>query len=194
MMLLVVMLTLCVASLSGGLAMLAHTEQRIANAHLRAAQVAYASEAAVRLAVDTVAQAPAFPRWPASGMVGSLAGGARAMAVAPGELVDLDARTMDLNQAALRDWPRGADTPQWRLMGWGRLPGLSTGAAELAPRVAVWVADDIRDADGAAGEDANGALMLRAEAYGAGGAMRALLVHITRDTAGVRVLSWRAVP
>lgn len=192
MMLLVTTLALGVASLCGGLAVLAHTERVIANAHLRAVQTAYAAEAAGRLAVATVSLAPESSRWPLLGDVGGLTADSRSMAIGPGEIVDLDARTSELNQAAARDWPLGADTPQWRLMGWGRLP-VGPGAAPPAPRVAMWVADDVMDRDGAAGDDANGVIMIRAEAFAAGGAARAVVAHIRRAAGRVRVLSWRPV-
>ena len=193
MMLLVTTLTLGVASLCGGLAVLAHTERVIATAHLRAVQTAYAAEAAGRLAVATVSLAPESSHWPASGDVGGLAGGSRSMAIGPGEIVDLDARTLELNQAASRDWPLGADTPQWRLMGWGRLPVAPAGPSSTAPRVAMWVADDVMDRDGAAGEDENGVIMIRAEAFAVGGAARAVVAHVRREADRVRVLSWRPV-
>ena len=128
---------------------------------------------------------------PASGDVGGLTAGSRAMAVGPGEIVDLDALTLELNQAAARDWSLGADTPRWRLMGWGRLPIAPADAAPAAPRVAMWVADDVMDRDGAAGEDANGVIMIRAEAFAAGGAARAVTAHLKREAGRVRVLSWR---
>jgi hypothetical protein len=188
---LVLTLTLCVASLGGGLALLGQTERLIASAHLRAIQTSYAADAAARLAVSAVSGAPASVRWPSTGDVPSLTGGARAMAVAPGEVVDLDARTAELNQAAARDWPLGANTPRWRLMGWGRLPTLPAEAAQTAPRVAVWIADDILDRDQVPGDDGNGVMMIRAEAFGPGGAARSLVVHVRREPGQVRVLSWR---
>jgi hypothetical protein len=163
----------------------------IAGAHVRAVRTAYAADAAAQLGVDAVSQAPEFARWPASGSVGALDGGARLMAIAPAEVVDLNARTAELNQAAARDWPLGANTPQWRLMGWGRFPGLSPEAAVSAPRVAIWIADDVMDRDEAAGDDENGVLMIRAEAFGAGGAARGVVAHVIREGGRVRVLSWR---
>lgn len=190
MMLLVTTLALGVASLCGGLAVLAHTERVIAHTHLRAVQTAYAADAAGRLAVAAVALAPESARWPSSGDVGGLTAGSRSMAVGPGELVDLDARTLELNQAAARDWPLGADTPRWRLMGWGRLPIAPAGAAPAA-RVAMWVADDVMDRDGAADDDANGVIMIRGEAFAAGGAAHAVIAHVRRESGRVRVLSWR---
>lgn len=189
----VLTLTLGVASLCGGLALLAHTERVIASAHLRATQTAYAADHGLRLAVAAVSLAPEWSRWPASGRVTGLTDGALVMAIAPSEVVDLAARTTALNHIAARDWPLGADTPRWRLMGWGRLPTLPADAAVSMPRVAVWVADDVMDRDGVVDNDANGVLMIRAEAFGVGGAARAVLAHIRREAGVARVLSWRTM-
>ncbi len=191
---LVLLLTLGVASLSGGLALLGHTERAIASTHVRAVQTAYAAEAALHLAVETIARLPSSRRWPSEGNIAALASSAHMMAVGPGETVDLDARTEDLNREALRRWPLGAGPPRWRLMGWGRLPGPAAGALpddSFVFRVAVWVADDVMDADGIAAEDDNGLVMIRAEAFGLGGAARAVVAHVRRVEDGVRIVSWR---
>lgn len=185
MVIVVLVLTLSVASLSGGLSLLGNTERRIANAHLRALQTAYAADAGARLAIDAVARQPDSALWPSVGTVPSLTSGSRIMAIAAGETVDLDARTTELNGDAGSRWPLGTDTPRWRLAAWGVLPGLPAST----PRVAVWVADDVMDRDGRAGEDANGMLMIRVEAFGQGGAARALVVHVKREAGLVRTFS-----
>ena len=187
MVLLVLMLTAFVASLGGGLAMLGHTERRIATAHVRTVQTGYAAGAAAHLGVAMVSQALDSTRWPSAGMVPSLGSVSRVMAIPAGDPVDLDARTAELNRDASRRWPLGADTPRWRLAGWGRLPQWPPSS----PRVTVWVADDVMDADGVPGEDSNGVLMIRAEAFGPRSAARAVVAHVRREPGGVRMLSWR---
>ena len=108
------------------------------------------------------------------------------MAIGPGETIDLDARTAELNADAARQWPLGPDTPRWRLVGWGRLPSM------LSPRrVAVWIADDVMDGDGLSGEDRNGMLMIHVEAFGPRGASRVVSAHVKRDVASVQTVSWR---
>jgi hypothetical protein len=187
MVMIVLVLTLCVASLSGGLALLGHTELRIASAHMRAVQTAYAADAAAHLAIDAVSRLPDWALWPSAGTVPSLGSGARIMAIAAGEVVDLDARTVELNRDAARRWPLGMDTPRWRLVGWGRLPELPVSSL----RVAVWVADDVMDADGIPSADLNGMLMIRGEAFGQGGAARAVVAHVKREAGRVTTVSWR---
>jgi hypothetical protein len=186
MVMLMLLLTACVASLGGGLAVVAHTESRIASAHLRSVQTAYAAEAAARLAIDAVRQSPSSAYWPSDGTVPILSGGARLMAIAPGETVDLDRRTAELNADATRQWPMGADTPRWRLAGWGLMPGMPA-----YRRVAVWIADDVIDGDGNPGEDWNGMLMIHAEAFGLWGAAHVVTAHLKREIGGVRTISWR---
>lgn len=187
MLILVLMLTACVASLGGGLALLANTERRIASTHLRSVQIHYAAEAAAQLAIDAISDNPHSSHWPSAGPVPTLGGGSRVMAIEAGGTVDLDARTAELNRDASRRWALGPDTPRWRLAGWGELPGLPRSPR----RVAVWLADDVMDADGVPGEDRNGMLVIHAEAYGPMGAARAVTAHVRRQDGQVRTVSWR---
>lgn len=187
MVMLVLLLTACVASLGGGLALLGHTERRIATAHLRSVQTQYAADAGTYLAIDAISGDPESTLWPSAGTLPALAGGARVMAIGAGETVDLDGRTAELNRDAARRWPLGPDTPRWRLAGWGRLPNMPTSAR----RVAVWIADDVMDADALPGEDRNGMLMIRVEAFGPGGAGHVVAAHVRREAGRVQIVSWR---
>ena len=187
MVMMVLLLTVCVASLSGGLALLGRTEHRIAAAHLKAAQASYAANAAVRLGIDAVARLPQSAQWPSTGTVPALGAAAPVMAIAPGETVDLDARTAELDRDAARRWPLGPDTPRWRLVAWGRLPAFPASPM----RIAIWMADDVMDRDGIPGTDLNGMLMIRGEAFGPGGAARAVVAHVQREAGLVRTVSWR---
>lgn len=187
MVMLVLLLTAFVASLAGGLAAVGHTERRVAAAHLRGVQTSYAADAAARLAIDAIALNPSWSFWPSDGAIATLPGGARIMAIAAGETVDLDARTVELNQDATRLWPLGPDTPYWRLVGWGLLPNLPGSPR----RVAVWIADDVMDADGIPAEDRNGMLMIHVEAFGPRGAAHVATAHVRREAGTVRTVSWR---
>ena len=187
MVMMVLLLTVCVASLSGGLALLGHTERRIATSHLKTVQTAYAANAAVRLAIHAVSQSPLSNLWPTTGTVAALASAAPVMAIAPGETVDLAARTVELDSDASRRWPLGPDTPRWRLVAWGRLPELPASSM----RIAIWIADDVMDGDGIPGTDLNGMLMIRGEAFGQGGAARAVVAHVRREGGLVSTVSWR---
>jgi hypothetical protein len=186
MVMLVLLLTACVASVGGALAVVGTTEGRIASAHLRGIQTAYVAEAAARIALDGISRAPSSSYWPSDGFLPIFSGGARRMSIAPAETVDLDARTAELNAEAARQWPLGADTPRWRLAGWGALPGVPP-----FRRAAVWVADDVMDGDGNPGEDRNGMLMIHIEAFGPVGASRRVTAHVQREAGSVRTVSWR---
>lgn len=188
MVILVVLVTLCVASLGGGLALLSQTEAAIAGAQARTVQTGYAADAAARLAMAAIGTAPVSPAWPRVGALPGLTSAAPMMAIGPGAVMDVEARTDELNREAARRWPAGPDTPVWRLMGWGRLP---IAGEQPVPHVAVWVADDVWDADADPGTDHNGVLMVRAEAVGVAGASRAVLLRIVRSASGVNLVSWR---
>jgi hypothetical protein len=92
-----------------------------------------------------------------------------------------------------------ADAPQWRLYGHAPISDLSdsanllSGAAEPPPiYVIVWVADDGADGDGDPETDANGRILVHAEAYGPAGARRAAEASIERLADGVvRAGAWR---
>ena len=66
--------------------------------------------------------------------------------------------------------------------------------------VAVWIADDPAETDGDPARDGTdasnpgaGILQLRSQAFGPGGAHRALEVTIARAGVGLRVISWRLI-
>jgi hypothetical protein len=109
-----------------------------------------------------------------------------------GQTVDLKGVT-DALQAQIDNqngW--GANDPQWRLYGFGRLDDLLPGRAIMSRMyVAVWVADDVSETDGNPGADTNGILTLHAEAFGPSGTRRRVETVIARTpSSAVRVLSW----
>lgn len=187
MMMLVLLLTACVGSLGAGLAMVGHTERRIAATHLRGVQTSYTADAAVRLAIEAISQDASSSMWPGSGSVPGLGGGSLVMAIASGEAIDLVSRTAELDADAAQKWPVGANVPEWRLAGWGSVTGLPVSSR----RVAVWVADDVMETDGLPAEDGNGMLMIHVEAYGPRGAAHRVTVHVQREAGTVRTVSWR---
>jgi len=137
MVLIVLVLTVCVASLCGGLALLGHTERRIAHAHLRAVQTAYAASAAANLAIDAVARQPLSTLWPSAGTVSALGPSAPVMAIWPGETIDLVARTVEWTPKPLAagrsgpihlagGWSPGAGCPSYQPRPCASLSGLPT--------------------------------------------------------------------
>jgi len=97
------------------------------------------------------------------------------------------------------DRPWGSNNPRWRLYARGWLTALAPGTGSPF-YIAAWVSDDPAETDGdpardgiAGGNPGAGVLQLRAEAFGPGGAHRAVEATIGRAAVGVRVISWRLV-
>jgi hypothetical protein len=112
---------------------------------------------------------------------------------------------MDANS---RERPWGPNNARWRLYTYGPLGRIVQFARPADCYVVVWVADDSREGDGdatrdaAANEPGHGVLRVRAQAYGAGGARRAVEAEILRlclpgppeaCRARIRVQSWQEV-
>jgi hypothetical protein len=139
-------------------------------------------------------------------------------AIPGGGSVDLTAATNLLNcgratsctdadmDANSRDRPWGANNARWRLYAYGPLRQIVQFARPADCYLAVWLADDFREADGDPEADAgkdepgHGVLRVRAEAYGPAGSRRAVEAEVIRlcpsATVGnceprIRVQSWR---
>ncbi|HSK10445.1 MAG TPA: pilus assembly PilX N-terminal domain-containing protein [Vicinamibacterales bacterium] len=88
--------------------------------------------------------------------------------------------------AVSEDRPWGADNPRWRLFAWGPFSSLDPGRGVPAYLV-VMVADDPLDGDNDPSRDApapsagTGVVLLRAAAYGASGASRAIEATVARS-------------
>jgi len=192
--LLAVLLT-SVLLLAYGLAtsFMAKTELEIASADRSGREAAYAADGALQAAVAELA----------GGWDGVLDGSRTSVfqdaTLSPvidgtGRRMDLGARTAVL-QAASDSAPTGTDRVQWRLFAWGPASMLVSPPASVGPfYLAVWFADDSGDGDGVPSADANGIVIVHAEAYGAGGLLRAVECVVSRTpTTGSRpmLLSWR---
>jgi len=192
--LLAVLLT-SVLLLAYGLAtsFMAKTELEIASADRSGREAAYAADGALQAAVAELA----------GGWDGVLDGSRTSVfqdaTLSPaidgtGRRMDLGARTVVL-QAASDSAPTGTDRVQWRLFAWGPASMLLSPPASVGPfYLAVWFADDSGDGDGVPSADANGIVIVHAEAYGAGGLLRAVECVVSRTpTTGSRpmLLSWR---
>ena len=138
----------------------------------------------------------------------------------PGGTVDLGVATNQLNcgrsascsdaemDANSKDRPWGPNNARWRLYAYGRMGNIVQLARPADCYLLVWVADDGREedadplSDAVEGEPGHGILRLRAEAYGATGARRAVEAEVARQCLpgppdgqacrpGIRVQSWR---
>lgn len=120
-----------------------------------------------------------------------------------GRATACSASQMDANS---KERPWGANNARWRLYAYGPMGNIVQVARPAECYLAVWVADDSREADGDPHSDAleaepgHGVLRLRAEAYGPAGARRALEAEVVRICASgtvgtceprIRVQAWQ---
>ena len=110
-----------------------------------------------------------------------------------------DSLTVAVQRAANGGKNWGANTPQWRLYGWGPVAAwLPPGETRAPFYAAVWVADDAADGDGDPAADANGTIAVYAAAMGPGGGRRAVRAVLARPVdplgkprvRGVRIVAW----
>jgi hypothetical protein len=92
------------------------------------------------------------------------------------------AKTADCTVAEMNAWtterPWTTNNPRWRLIGYSPIADIiETGTVLSQMYVAVWIADDQAETDNDPTTDANGVLLMRAQALGPGGA--ASVVEIT---------------
>lgn len=173
MILLVVILTAMATALSGGLALSTLTERQIAGAHRRSAQMGLAAEAAAERVVHALDAIDDWRDVPGTVHLGDTEGSPA-----------VRARTEALNRSLAARYPMGPDTPRWRVADVSR---------DGAITIIVWVCDDAADRDGRPEEDSNGRVVLRSEAWTDRGATRSVEVHVVRNGAVTRRLSWREV-
>ena len=201
-MVLALLIALLLSVLGAGLLTLTSTETMIAASYRHAQEASYAAEAALERAFADLA---AIIDWsivvapPPANVVSSLNDGATSVRLPEGRVVSLAALSADRQRES--DDSAGpamyrADNPQWRLFAHAPIQDLLSSPATAPPLyLVVWVADDGNDGDGDPGRDANGRVMVHAEAFGAGGARRAVEAVIARSGNGVlRVLGWQRRP
>jgi hypothetical protein len=205
--LMAITLVLVVVAIGAAVSVTSRTETLIAGNFREGREALYAAEGALALAVHDL---DALADWNAvlSGAVTSaftdgaaigartLPGGSTVvLCCSTGSLSD------DVQKRAFggRDW--GADTPQPQIFAWGRSADwLTAGRLDTPAYIAVWVADDPADGDGNPILDANGILVLHAQALGMAGGRRVVeaLVQRPQNTGlppptGLRILSWHEV-
>jgi hypothetical protein len=177
------------------------TETLISAAHRHSQETLAAAEAALERALHDLA---ALPDWtplvaPSPANLTAPYSGRQLTPAAPDgtrlDLARLASERQRDSDAHYGPQAFGADSPQWRLyahMAFADLlpPAL---AAPLAYLI-VWMADDGEDGDGNPAVDANGRLLVYAEAYGSGAARRGMEASVGRSGNGIlQVLAWREV-
>ena len=180
----------------------------------------YAADAGIQTAARDLAQ---IGDWNAalsgasrSPFVDGAAGGVWTIA---GRDLDLTALTNTLNcgraascttaqmNANSIERPWGTNNPRWRLFAYGAFASLTELVRPVPCYLIVWIADDSREQDGNPladavdeGEPGHGIVRVRAEAFGQGGARRAVEAELVRACIGnpapgcpfgIRVQSWQ---
>ena len=193
------------------LVLMASMEIRMAGAERARHAVRGAAEVALERALQELAIAADLNEILAGSVRSGVAGADLAPDVAGWGALDLPALTDGLQREsdAANHW--GADGQVWRLFGYASLdtlldaagPGASGaggaggaaaggGAAGGAFYTVAWVSYDPADGDGNPSADANGRVVVRAEAFGPFRSRRALVATVRREGGSLELISWRA--
>lgn len=175
-------------------------------AGIRTSQVlGYAADAGIaRVQVDLTQAADWSPLLvaAASGVASAFNDGTTRPVLADRSVIDLSAETsrvQSTSDSLYGDASTTTDSPSWRLFAHGPVTDLVPGRVADAPvYLAAWIADDPSDGDGDPSTDANGRLMIRATAFGVGGARRSVEAIVVRigapGSAGrpsaVKLMAW----
>jgi hypothetical protein len=214
--------TLVLSALGLSLLVMASTETLIAAHYRDGVEAFHAAEAGLERAIPELALAPDWsavldaPGGVRSAAPSTFGDTTFSAVVADGRTLDLAKMTNLLNcphmfppaatpctaaqmdhSVGVRPW--GSNNPRWRLYANGLLSALTAGL-DSPFYVAVWVADDPAENDGDPARDGmdaanpgTGMLQVRSEAFGPGGARRAVEATLGRAGAGLRIISWRLV-
>ena len=192
------LVTVLLGLLGAGLLTLADTEISIAASYRHGQEASYGAEAALERALADLASAADWSTVlapPPGNLVSTFDDGQANVRLPDGRVVSLAALTLGRQREsdeAAGPAAFGADSPRWRLFAHAALQDLAPSPASGTPLyLVVWVSDDGADADGDPSRDANGRMLVHAEAFGTAGARRAVAATLERTAAGmVRRLAW----
>jgi hypothetical protein len=201
-------------AVAAALVMMASMEIRMAGAERVRHAVRGAAEVALERALQELAIAADLNEILAGSVRSGVAGADLAPDVAGWGALDLPALTDSLQREsdAANRW--GVDGQVWRLFGYTSLGTLLDAAGPAASGAAgagggggagaagaaasagefytvTWVSDDPADGDGNPSADANGRVVVRAEAFGPFRSRQALVATVRRHGGGVELISWR---
>lgn len=198
--LMAILIMLLLSAAGVALVALTSTETLIGASYRHAQEAAYGAEAAFDRALadlDAIPDWSAVLRAPPGNVMSSLNDGATTPRGPDGRILDLAGlTTLRQRQSDDRDGPSAfsLDAPRWRLFAHAPIEQLSSDALGPPLYLLVWVADDGMDGDGEVERDANGRVMVFAQAMGAAGARRAVEGLIGRRESALTVLAWHRVP
>jgi hypothetical protein len=186
---------LLLTALGVGLLMTTSTESMLTTNYRDSGEALYAADAGVERVMQDLLTVPDWNRILAgqvqSAFVDGVPSGTRTLP--DGSSIDLGAATNMLNcnkattcsEADLNAWsperPWGTKNPRWQLFAYAPLQDIiETGTVLSSMYVAVWIGDDPGDTDEIPTNDDNGVLMMRAQAFGPGGATSIIEVTLSR--------------
>jgi len=220
---LVLLVTSFLSAVGLGLALVVFINQLTSGNHRGSVAMLYAADAGIELAARDLSLTDDWNAALAGTRRGGFTDGAPTggRAIPGGGAVNLTAETNLLNcgkrsactsgqmDANSRDRPWGANNPRWRLFDYGPFQDLIKVARPAPCYLAVWVADDSREADdnpvsdAAVDETGHGVMRVRAQVFGPTGGRRAIEAELARICRpqdgeevclpGIRVQSWQEV-
>jgi hypothetical protein len=196
------LIMILLAAVGAALVVVTTTETLLSAGYRSAQEASHGAEAAAERALHDLAITPDWSTVlasPPGNVVSTFNDRATAPRGPDGRALDLAALTAERQRESdVRSGPSafGADSPQWRLYAHAPIEHLlPSGRFVLPVYLVVWVADDVADGDGDPATDANGRVVVHAEAFGTGAARRSVQASIGRSTDGVlQVLGWHRVP
>lgn len=190
-----VMITSLLAALAASLVFVVVTESRVGRHYQSAASGGYAAAAGIERLIGDLRRMATWQAVPSmSSASADFNDGRVTTRLADGSSLDLARLTSDRQIATDAFYPAGPNRPVWSLYAHAsiaRIIARNLGAPD--PYVVVWVADDPDETDGDPSRDSNGVILVRADAFGARGAWRAieatLSADVVSDDAGVPIMS-----
>lgn len=195
----VLMATTLVATLAAALVLVVMSDSLASANHGAAQQALYAADAALE---ETAVELRTMD-WrslPGAGTSRRLDDGGAPPSLPGIGLLDVARLTAAMQAESDARYGTLPDRPVWRLFGRGSFGRLLQGRRVPPVYLVVWVADDGEERDGNPGLDANGVVLVRAEAFGPAAARRGVeaTVALQQPAPGdpaprreVRMLAWR---
>jgi len=197
------MVVVLLGTLAAAVALVVSTESATAANHAAAQQALYAADAGIERTIGELRLLASWRTVPASTSASSDLNDGLSVARAPdGAALDLVQLTARRQVESDKLCPNTPDRPVWRLFGHASMNQMIGAAANAAPYVVVWVADDSDDRDGDPATDTNDVIVVHAAAFGIRGGHREVEATLRREEAiaaglpgvtrtDVRLIAWR---
>jgi hypothetical protein len=191
-------MTILLAALGLGVVTVTDAESRIAQNFRGGYEALNGADAAMERALVDLFAWPVWSGVPSGAQLSTFIGPTRRPTLPLRGQIDLDRITTQLQIRSNAAWQSGANNPVWHLFAYGPIAALAA-AGEIQSDVylAVWVADDPSEIDDDPAVDRNDVLMLTAQAFGPGLALRSVASMVSRTASGglgrPSILSWREV-